>query len=137
VIYIPIRLIYILKLSRTDIWGMALVAGVGSISMLIAIIRFAVLYTALEGNVDMQQFVLKTFVWSCIEETVGQCATCMPAFRVLFHKKNTSNNRSSNNYHSKLLSNSTKTTGSTLQSNTAEDIWTGDVELVRLTATNK
>jgi len=131
-IWIPIRLVRFLKLSRTDMWGMALVAVVGSISIIISIVRFAALYAAVNDN-NMDAFLLKTFVWSCIEETAGQCASCLPAFRVLLRRRSNAKNGSSIGYPSRV-SNVVRSKMSALHSNNADDPWEEN-ELQKLATT--
>lgn len=76
----------LLKLNRADILGMALVATVGAVSIITAMVRFGILYAEV-NNMERDGFLLKAFVWSCVEESCGQIASCLPAFRVLLRRR--------------------------------------------------
>lgn len=60
--------------------------AISSISLGVCAARFAVLFVE-AYDTDRSQFLLKTVVWTGVEGTAAQVASCLPALRVLVRQR--------------------------------------------------
>ncbi|KAI5795096.1 hypothetical protein EDC01DRAFT_71245 [Geopyxis carbonaria] len=74
----PLILLKKLKLCRREHWAMIVIVCFASLSIIIAMIRFAVL----NKTMAQPEFGLHAHMWACVEEAVCVIASCLPAFRV-------------------------------------------------------
>ncbi len=81
---VPLSILPTLQIGRREILALALVFAVGTISIIAAITRTAIVHGVLTSTNAGQNTQRELETWSYIEMSLATVAFCLPAFRVLF-----------------------------------------------------
>lgn len=75
------------SLGRKDLYALAIVFGVGIVSIVASIVRFTQVYRVVVNEDSSIVAVRHTLMWALIEKLFAFTAFCLPSLRVFYRKR--------------------------------------------------
>ncbi|PWW79874.1 hypothetical protein C7212DRAFT_349542 [Tuber magnatum] len=87
VLVVPLFTISSLNLGRRDLYALAIVVAIGTLSIAASVVRFTQVYYVVMHADNSIEAIRRTLVWAVIEKLFAFTAFCLPCLRVFYRKR--------------------------------------------------